>query len=78
MMLRAVLPVIAIFTVMCLLIDLLGISRGWWVFNSQQASGLMLGGAVPAENLPSYLTGVTLSIAAFEACRRLMGDKRRS
>lgn len=75
MMLRAVLPVIVIFFVVCLLVDLIGVSRGWWVFNAQQVSGWWVGGTLPLENLPSYVTGVTLSIAVFEGTRRLLGAK---
>ena len=72
--LRAVLPTTVLFFLICLLVDLLGISRGWWVFNAQQTSGLWVG-PLPLENLASYLTGVPLALTVFEGCRRLLGER---
>lgn len=73
-MIRAVIPIIGVYVLLCLLIDLMGVSRGWWVFNDQQASGYWIGG-VPLEDLPMYVTGVMMPIALFESCRRLLGGR---
>lgn len=74
LMLRAVIVLSGVFFLVNLLVELMGTSRGWWVYNGQQTSGMWVA-AVPLENLPVYLTGVTLSLALFEATRRLMGAK---
>jgi hypothetical protein len=75
MTLRAVVPVAVLFLPVCLLIDVLGTTRGWWVFNAQATSGIWIG-PVPAEELPMYLTGVMMSISVFEGTRRIFGERR--
>jgi hypothetical protein len=74
--LRAVLLALPVFLAQSLLIDLLGTSRGWWVFNAQ-ACGPWWIGPVPAEELPMYTTGVMLSASLFESIRRWLGGGRR-
>jgi len=74
MTLRAVVPTAALYLPVCLLVDLIGTSRGWWVFNAQTSSGLWIG-PLPVEELPMYLTGVMLSISVFETTRRLLGER---
>jgi lycopene cyclase domain-containing protein len=72
--LRAALPTAAVFMLVCLLVELEGAQRGWWVYNARQSSGWWIGG-VPAENLVAYLTGVTLPLSLLEGTRRLLGER---
>jgi hypothetical protein len=74
LMLRAAIPLSAVFFLICLMVELLGTGRGWWVFNGRQSSGLWVAG-IPVENLPAYLTGVMLPLALFEFTRRLLGER---
>lgn len=73
--LRAVALAAPVFVAMSLLIDLLGVSRGWWVFNAQACSGAWIG-PLPAEELPMYVTGVMLSASLYEWFRRWLGGGR--
>ena len=73
--LRAVLPATLVFFTMGMLIDLLGVSHGWWVYNTQRVSPFWLG-PIPVENLAMYLCGVPETVAIFEFARRLFGERR--
>ena len=73
MTLRAILPLSVVYYLICFLVELLGVSRGWWVYNVQQVSGHLIGG-VPLENLVVYLTAVVLPISIFEWVRKLLGE----
>lgn len=75
MRLRAILPASAMFFLTGLLLDLIGLSRGWWVYNAQHTSGWWLG-PVPLENLAMYSCGVPETAALFEGIRQLLGDRR--
>jgi uncharacterized membrane protein YoaT (DUF817 family) len=74
LMLRAALPLSAVFFLICLMVELLGTGRGWWVFNGRQCSGMWVAG-IPVENFPAYLTGVMLPLALFEFARKVLGEK---
>lgn len=72
--LRAVILLTGPYLLVCLLVELLGISRGWWVYNERQCSGWAVGG-VPVENLAAYLTGIFLPLSVFEVTRTWLGDR---
>jgi hypothetical protein len=72
--LRAVISLTGIFLLVCVLVESFGTGRGWWVYNSQQVSGLWVAG-VPLESFPAYLTAVMMPISLFEYIRRLMGER---
>jgi len=72
--LRAVLLTAPIFILICVLVDLLGVSRGWWVYNAQQVSRLWIGGIV-AESVPMYATGVMLPLSLYGLIRNQLGAR---
>ncbi len=74
--LRTLLIVTPVFMAQSFLVDLMGVSRGWWVFNAQACSGAWIG-PLPAEGVPMYATGVMLSISLYESARRLLGGGAR-
>lgn len=72
--LKAMLLGYPIFFLICFLSDVIGVSRGWWVFNDQSCTGIWLGG-VPLEDPIMYVTGMTLSLSVFSGCRRALGAR---
>lgn len=74
--LRAARLTAPVFLLIGMLVDLLGVSRGWWVYNDQQVSGLWIGGIV-AESFPMYLTGVLLPISLLGLIERQLAPRRR-
>ena len=69
---RAVLPVVAVFGVW----DAWSISRGHWTFNPRLTTGVKLPFDFPIEELLFFVAIPICGLLTFEAVRTVLGDRR--
>lgn len=68
-LLRAVLPVAAVFLVW----DLLAVRAGWWWFDDRQMLGVVLPGGLPIEEVLFFLVVPVAAVLGYEAVKKVRG-----